>query len=291
MKAQWLGLLLLGTSGCLGGGDECDRGATRCNAGNPESCEEYCSDLGCHDKWAVRTFCTAAQTCVSPGDTEPLCVESSTKDPRCADTEDATYCSGDRLVQCQHGYRALTRACGADQAGGAQLPGGPAATACIDLGSSAATCIPATATVAPLCAGASGPHCDQTTLVECIGGYAVSETACASCNVQTAPVCSTCTPTARGTCHGYLGDGCALDEDCAAGMVCHDSGNGQRLCSLPCTIEGATSADVASLPANARSAQCYAAFAPAGLPTSTYSEVIPSGVLSCIAGFCKWAQR
>src|SRR4051812_10189937 len=102
VRVHWLGLLLLGTSGCLGGVDECDRGATRCNVGNPETCEEDCSDVGCHNKWQVGNVCTATQSCIAPSDTQPLCAESPSKDALCASSEKATYCSGQRLVQCEH---------------------------------------------------------------------------------------------------------------------------------------------------------------------------------------------
>ena len=289
MRIQWLGLLLLGTSGCLGGVDECDRGATRCNAGNPETCEEDCSDLGCHDKWEIHTFCTSTQTCIAPSDTPPLCAESPTKDALCASSENATYCSGGQLAQCQHGYRAITRACGSvDDFGYAELPGGSASTVCVDPGDGTATCIPEAARVDSLCDGVTGPRCAGTTLVECVDQHAVFKTACASCAVQTTPACDTCTPTARGVCRGYLGDGCALDEDCAAGLVCHDDGNGQRACSLTCTVETVSAPDAGTTPVGAN-AQCYAAFNPDGSPISAYSEVSPAGHLSCIAGYCKWA--
>ena len=292
IRAQWFGLLLLGSSGCLGGVDECDRGTTRCNAGNPETCEEDCSDLGCHDKWQVSDLCAATQSCIAPTDTQPLCAESPTKDGLCAGLENATYCSGQQLVQCQHGYRAITRACGSvDDFGYAELPGGSASTACVDPGDGTATCIPEAAKADSQCDGVTGPRCAGTTLVECVDQYAVFKTACASCAVQTAAACDTCPPTARGLCRGYLGDGCVADEDCAVGLVCRDNGDGdgRRACSLPCTVDAASDRDAGTAPAGAPNTQCYGAFDPDGSPISAYSEVSPAGRLSCIAGYCKWA--
>ncbi|MEO8920705.1 MAG: hypothetical protein ABI488_25040 [Polyangiaceae bacterium] len=282
--------MLLGTSGCFGGVDECDRGATRCNAGNPETCEEDCSDFGCHNKWQVGDFCTAAQSCIAPNDTAPMCAESPSKDPLCAGAEKATYCSGQQLVQCQHGYRAITRACGSvDDFGYEQLPGGSASTMCVDPGDGNATCIPEAAKVDSLCDGITGPRCDGTTLVECVDQHAVFKTACASCTTQTTPACDTCPPTTRGLCRGYLGDSCALDEDCAPGLLCHDNGIGLRACSLACSVEAASAPDAGVAPAGASNAQCYAAFNADETPISSYSEVKPAGRLSCIAGYCKWA--
>jgi len=290
MRAQWLGLLLLGTSNCLGGVDECERGATRCNVGNPETCEEDCSDVGCHNKWQVGDVCTATQSCIAPSETQPLCAESPSKDALCAGSEKATYCSGQRLVQCEHGYRAITRPCGSiDDFGNALLPGGSASTVCVDPGDGTATCIPEAAKVDSPCDGATGPRCAGTTLVECVEQYAVFKTACATCTVQTTPACDTCPPNPRGVCRGYLGDGCAADADCAAGLLCHDNGNGQRACSLACSVEAAGDPDAGVAPAGTPNAQCYAAFNSDETPISSYSEVSPVGRLSCIAGYCKWA--
>jgi len=285
MRAQWLGLLLFLTSGCLGGADECDRGATRCNGGNAETCAEDCSDLGCHDQWQVSDVCTGAQSCIAPSDTQPFCAESLGKDALCAGSGNGTYCNAEQLVQCHDGYRASTRACGSvDDFGYAQLPGGSASTVCVDPGDGTATCIPVGAKVDSLCDGVKGPRCAGTTLVECVDQYAVSKTSCGSCSTQTSQACDTCPPTTRGECRGYLGDRCAVDEDCASGLSCHGDGSGQRTCSLPCSVE-AESAPASGGP----NAQCEAAFDPEGLPISAYSEVNPGERLSCIAGYCKWA--
>ena len=290
MRAQWLGLLLLGASGCFAGVDECDRGVTRCNAGNPETCENDCSDFGCHNKWRSSDWCAATQSCIAPGDTPPLCAESPDKDARCAGSEHGTYCRGQQLVQCQHGYRAVARACGSvDRFGYAQLPGGSASTVCVDPGDGTATCIPEAAKVDPLCDGVQGPRCAGTTLVECIDQYAVFKTACASCTTQTTLACDTCPLRTLGLCRGYLGDSCSGDEDCAEGLLCQSAGHGQRACSSACSVEatGAPSAGVA--PAGVPNAQCYAVFNADETPISAYSEVSPDGRLSCIAGYCKWA--
>ena len=288
-RIHWLALLLLGANGCLGGVDECDRGAARCNAGNPETCEEDCSDFGCHNRWQIQTFCTAAQSCIAPSDTSPLCAESPAKDLQCADLESATYCKGDELVQCEHGYRATTRPCGSvDEFSSTSLPGGSASTMCIDPGDGTATCIPQGASVDPQCDGITGPRCAGTTLVECVDHYAVFKTACASCAVQTTQACASCPPTTRGSCHGYLGDDCAVGEDCASGLLCHDEGNGRKVCSLACTVETPNASDAGRAPLGAN-AECYAAFDPDGTSVSAYSELSPAGHLSCIAGYCKWA--
>lgn len=159
---------------------------------------------------------------------------------------------------------------------------------CIDPSDGTATCVPKAATVDPLCDGVTGPRCEGTTLVECIDHYAVFKTACASCAVQTTQTCATCPSTSRGSCHGYLGDSCAVDEECALGLRCHDEGNGRRACSLACTVGSAGTSDVDIAPAG-ENAQCFAAFDPDGSPVSAYSEVNPVGHLSCIAGYCKWA--
>jgi hypothetical protein len=290
-RAHWLALLLFATSGCLGGVDECDRGATRCNAGNPETCENDCSDFGCHDKWQIGTSCSAAQSCIVPSDTAPLCAESPSKDPRCVGAENATYCAGNDLVQCQHGYRVITRACGSvDDFRNADLPGGSASTRCVDPGDGTATCIPEAAKIDALCDGVTGPLCEGTALVECVDQHAVFKTVCASCVVDSAPACTSCPPNPRGVCRGYLGDGCAADADCAVGLVCHDdNGNAQRTCSLPCTVETTADTAAGTSQAGTPNPQCYSAFNPDVSPISAYSEVAPAGRLSCIAGYCKWA--
>ena len=289
MRSQWLALVLVALNGCFGGVDECDRGATRCNAGNPESCQEDCSDFGCHDVWQIQSFCSAAQSCLAPSDTPPLCAESATKDPRCADLEAATYCSGDQLVQCQSGYRAITRPCGSvDDFGNPELAGGPTSTTCIDLGDGNATCIPKAAKIDPLCDGVTGPVCEGTALVECVDHYAVFKTECASCTIQTTQACATCSSSPRGSCRGYLGDSCTIDDECAQGLLCHDDGNGRHECSLACTVGSTDTSGAGAAPAG-ENAQCYAAFDPDGTPVSMYSELVPGGRATCIAGYCKWA--
>jgi hypothetical protein len=174
------------------------------------------------------------------------------------------------------------------QRGEPDPPGGRGATVCADPGDGTATCVPEAAKVDSLCDGVQGPLCAGTTLVECSSQYAVFKTACASCSVETAPTCDNCSPTPHGVCHGYLGDSCAADSDCAAGLVCHNDTSGQRTCSLPCAVEASSDSNAA--PSGATSAQCYAAFNSDSTAISGYSEVNPVGRLSCIAGYCEWAQ-
>ena len=280
MRARWLWLLLLGTSGCVNGGDDCTVGETRCNDGNPARCDQDCSDFGCSNRWVSDEWCTASQTCIAPTGMQPVCAESSPQDPLCAASVSATYCSANELVLCDHGYRAISRTCGGSYSGNVYppLPGGSASTACVDPGDGNATCIPPAAKLDPRCDGVNGRTCVGSTLVECVDHYAVFTTTCASCTTQTG-------------CHGYLGDGCTADGDCAAGLVCHDteSDNGQTTCTLPCTVGSAGEPDAGAPQPGAPNAQCYAAFNPDRTPISAYSETYPSGQLSCIAGYCKWA--
>ena len=118
MRAHGFGLLLLvllvllGTSGCFGGLDECDIGATSCSNGIPAVCYQDCSDLSCTNKWQLGASCGATQTCIAPSDAPPMCVESPSKDPLCAGAASATYCLNQQLALCDHGYRSITRACG-----------------------------------------------------------------------------------------------------------------------------------------------------------------------------------
>jgi hypothetical protein len=72
----------------------------------------------------------------------------------------------------------------------------------------------------------TGDACDGTTEVRCNAGYAMERTACRACDPS------------HLWCTGFLWDTCAIDTDCAAGMICRS-----QTCEQPCACpEGASCA-------------------------------------------------
>jgi hypothetical protein len=250
---------------------ECLEGQSRC--GSPqqtETCVSHWPDGQSEPslEWRAATVCDAERTCVMIEPMTAKCVQGGQQDPACAQA--ARHCDGDTVVTCAAGYGVDPKACGTtDTFGASSLNGGVNATRCIPSASLGATCIPRAATLDATCAGSSGPHCDGTTLVECVEEYAVFRANCQSCTIVPSPAsCSGCAP-ALGQCLGYLGDACRGDSYCAASLVCHVEPGGARHCSTPCTV-------IADANASAPD-PCSVALGAGVLPLSSYAEIAPTG--------------
>jgi len=292
--------LLLAAFGALpdcGPTQECVEGQTRC--GSPrqtETCFSHWPDGQSEPslEWRAATVCDGGRSCVTVEGVGAKCVQGGQQDAECAQA--ARHCDGNTVVTCAAGFGVDPTACGlTDVFGTSSLNGGINATRCIPSASLGATCIPPAATLDAVCAGSSGPHCDGTTLVECVEGYAAFRSNCRSCAVvPSAASCSGCAP-ALGQCLGYLGDTCQADSDCAASFVCHVEPGGARRCSAPCTVVADTNSSAPD--------PCSVALGVGVLPLSSYAEIAPTGAplgsgggtfgkrypeLACIAGFCKW---
>lgn len=106
--AAWLTLALIAVAGCSG--DECERGAQRCDGRDQLECirpgcyEASCA-IGGESTYWLRTPCE--ETCVEIGG-QPLCTLSEDPDPACAD---GNYCDGEVAVVCRQGYATARRDC------------------------------------------------------------------------------------------------------------------------------------------------------------------------------------
>ena len=135
-----------------------------------------------------------------------------------------------------------------------------------------ATCVPPDAMPDPACG--SGEVCTGgVTLIYCIGGLAVSRTACLSC-------------ASFNPCRGFMGDACNAAADCVAGLACRPDSKGVTRCTAACDPAGPSPPGG---PATA-SQSCLDLFRDGGPVASGYTlRVIPPGtVLTCVAGFCEW---
>lgn len=260
---------------------ECSEGETRCASSKyAEVCSAHWSEISSSNsyEWGWRAECSEGTACVMVDGSGATCVGGGEKDPSCAQT--AHYCDGDALVSCAQGYSVNRAACGS-------AVGSFNSTHCIPSASAGATCIPPSSQVDPICGGTSDPHCDGSTLVDCVEGYAVFRANCRACTVvPQVAACSGCAPT-HGQCSGYLGDSCQADSDCAAGLLCHLEAGGLHHCSAPCTV----SADAQA------GGECPQKLGSGDLPLSSYAEIQLGKAagegyayppFSCIAGFCAW---
>lgn len=240
--------------------DECAEGATRCGAYGIERCERDCGDFGCGAlQWFTSGFCDAPQRCLAPEGLPARCVESTTPDPRCSAIGESAYCAARAIASCADGYRTKTTDC-------------DAGSMCV-VASVGPACVSSDARGDPRCAVGDGAVCDGALLIECVAGLAASITACASCDAAGAASCTACSAR-RGACTGYLGAGCKVDGDCAAGLVCHLLGSWGGACSVACSPG---------------TDDCARAFASGGPPRSAWTPVfVPGSKLSCIAGYCAW---
>jgi len=276
------GVALGASAGCLDD-SECVPGASRCEGDHAMSCIHECSDIVCRDYWAV-DVCQADRVCVIPDGQRAMCLDSAEPDPACGTEAAASYCNGDSVVSCVAGYRTKRTACGAtDEFHQSLLPGGPAATHCMEANPGAATCVPPESAVDPLCGGATGPQCSGALLVQCVAGLAVAKTECASCTIDGSDPLG---PIAQ--CHGFLGDGCARDADCASGLSCLADHRGLLLCTVSC--DGVMSAPEENIPPP--NPGCLDTFRAGGPAPSGYVRVPVAGnVLACVAARCEWLLR
>ena len=272
-------------TGCLGPADECTEGESRCVQTDVEFCIHECSDLYCWSHWqGVDSCVNDGTTCFVPPGVYAMCVGSTDPDPTCGTGATSSYCAADSVASCTAGYRNRTIACGAtDPAHEPLLPGGIGATHCIDAQPGTATCVPSDAAVDPMCGDGSSPHCDADVLVECAAGLAVSRTACASCAIEDV------TPSySVGVCHGYLGDGCHDDGDCATGLSCLSDSSMLLRCTVACG--GVMSTPDQTFPTPSDS--CLEVFRDGGPPPSgAVAMFVPGNVLACVAGECEWLRR
>jgi hypothetical protein len=271
-------------TGCLGPADECKEGESRCDGNDVLFCVHECSDLSCWSHWQGVDVCGHdGTTCVAPPGLHAMCVESTAPDPACGTAATSSYCAGDGVASCTGGYRNRTIACGAtDEAHEPLLSGGVGATHCIEPQSGATTCVPPGAAADPLCGGGAAPRCDGNVLVECTAGLAVSRTACASCAINDQ------TGDPFGVCHGFLGDGCQGDGDCATGLSCLPDSRRLLHCTVAC--DAAMSAFDQAIPAPSPS--CLDVFRDGGpAPSGAVAGFVPGNVLACVAGACEWLSR
>ncbi len=253
------------SSGCQG--DACDAGATRCEHGGVYRCERDCGDFGCGSlQWFAASFCSDTQRCIQETAAHAACAESDAPDPQCPAIGGGAYCTGDAIAACADGYRTLTTACGATSTVAGLAP------TCVPTASGAA-CVPREARPDARCAAGDGAVCDGALLVECVAGLAASITACARCDAAAPANCTNCSAR-QGACTGYLGVGCQVDGDCAAGLACHPLGSWGGACSTPCAIG---------------TDDCLRTFAAGGPPLSTWTPVFrPGATLGCFDGYCSW---
>ena len=259
-----IGCALLGAS-CTTSGP-CDAGATRCDGNVLSECREDCGDVSCKTWWET-TVCAAAQTCFAGSNIPALCVESTTPDSRCSDSN-GHFCIGEAIAYCSLGYRTSTGSCGATDH-------------CVEGNSGDAACVSPNTRHDPACAGGDGPVCKDNILIECKLGYAVATTSCASCSIARAAA-------QPRNCTGYLGTNCQVDGDCAKGLVCHVRPDTLRECSAPCAMSSSDSTSDAGAVVSAKDT-CFAALTANGPGPSNY-YVLPSatGPFGCIAGYCEW---
>ena len=272
---EWLWFALVGTllaQGCST--DECASGESRCLGTGLQTCVTAadCGDISCKMVWGP-AGCNAGQTCIQPGTSPPMCVESTSKDPQCNDSS-LDYCIGNNIAYCSSGYRTDTGTCD----GGYYR--------CVESASDGATCMAPGMALEPACAGGTGPVCKGNVLVECDRGYAVATTACGRCSVTSMQTCSNCTAQPVRNCSGYLGLGCAANSDCASGLVCR-----MGVCTASCSLDSSVAtADAGTSAASTIQNTCFSALTADGPTVASYYVLptIANRTFACIAGYCEW---
>jgi hypothetical protein len=223
----------------------------------------------CPEDGAMKCENGKLSTCVQ-GDFGPRTwIDSGTcaDNPLCASMSTLAHCEGDDIISCAGGWRTGSSHCGVD------TPEGPADTHCVQEGAVAA-CVPPEAMPDPAC-GDAEVCSGGAALIYCIGGLAVSRTACLNC-------------ANHNPCHGFMGDACSGEGDCVSGLTCRPDSKAVARCTAACDPAGASPPGG---PATA-SQSCLDLFSDGAPPaTGYYLRVLPPGtVLGCVAGYCEWSS-
>ena len=239
-------------AGALAAGMGCDLQPSNCSRDGDLKCENGKLST-CIENHLGPTRWFESGTCVD----NPLCASMST----------SSHCEGDDIISCAGSWSTGSSQCGVE------TPEGPANTHCVQAGAGA-VCVPPEAMPDPACG--SGEVCSGgATLIFCVGGLAVSRTACLTCADQS-------------PCHGFIGDACTGNGDCASGLACRPDSKAVARCTAACDPAGPPPPGG---PATA-SQSCLDLFSDGGPPpTGANLRVSPPGtVLGCVAGYCEWSS-